>query len=95
MGRKKLTKSPNAHLYERIPYYTMPNGRVIERNEIIKIKGEHGGKFKFHEHVKRTDSDVEWIDCFELRGGVLSGWRSFYPERINPLPKTRRKRKLK
>lgn len=71
----------------------MPDGRVIEKDEIIKIKGEHGGKFKFLEHVKRTDTGIEWIDCFEIRGGMLCGWRSFYPDRIKPMPKTRRKRR--
>jgi len=91
--RRKPVISPNAHLYHRVPSYTMPDGRIIEKDEIIKIKGEHGGKFKFLEHVTRTDTGVEWIDCFELRGGVLCGWRSFYPDRIKPLPKNTRKRR--
>jgi len=73
----------------------MPDGRIIEKDEIIKIQGEHGGKFKFLEHVTRTDSGIDWIDCFEIRGGVLCGWRSFRVERIKPLPKTRRKRRKK
>ena len=95
MGRRKAVKSPLAHLYHRVPHYTMSDGRVIEKDEIIKIKGEHGGKFKFLEHVTRTDSGIEWIDCFELRGGVLCGWRSFYPDRIKPMPISRRKRRKK
>lgn len=93
MGRRKAVKSPLAHLYHRVPYYTMPDGRIIEKDEIIKITGEHGGKFKFLEHVTRTDSGIEWVDCFELRGGVLCGWRSFYPDRIKPMPIPRRKRR--
>jgi hypothetical protein len=72
----------------------MPDGRVIESGEIIKINGEWGGKFKFIEHVVRTDSGIEWIDCFEVVKGVSSGWRSFRPERIKPMPK-RKKRKKK
>ena len=95
MGRRKAVKSPLAHLYHRVPHYTMPDGRVIEKDEIIKIKGELGGKFKFLEHVTRTDSGIDWIDCFELRGGVLCGWRSFYPDRIKPMPIPRRKRRKK
>lgn len=95
MGRRKKIISPYAGLYHRVPYYVMPDGRTIEKDEIIKIKGEHGGKFKFLEHVTRTDSGIEWIDCFELRGGVLCGWRSFYPDRIKPMPKPRRKRMKK
>jgi hypothetical protein len=95
MGRRKSVKSPMAYLYNRVPYYTMPDGRIIEKDEIIKIRGEHGGKFKFYEHVTRTDSGAEWVDCFELRGGVLCGWRSFYADRIKPIPKARRKRRKK
>lgn len=95
MARRKAVVSPLGHLYNRVPYYTMPDGRVIEKDEIIKIKGEHGAKFKFDSHVTRTDTGIEWIDCFELRGGMLCGWRSFYAERIKPMPKTRRKRRKK
>lgn len=95
MGRRKKVVSPNQHIYNRVPYFTMEDGRVIEKDEIIKIKGEHGGKFKFLEHVTRTDSGIDWIDCFELRGGVLCGWRSFRTDRIKPMPKTRRKRRKK
>lgn len=93
MGRRKKVVSPYSHLYSRTPYYEMPDGRVIEHGEIIKISGEWGGKFKFLEHVVRTDNGVEWIDCFEVIKGVSSGWRSFRPDRIKPLPKKRRKRK--
>ncbi len=70
----------------------MPDGRVIEKDELIKISGEHGGRFKFFEYVIRNDSGVSWIDCFEIRSGVLCGWRSFRADRIKPMPK-RRKRK--
>lgn len=92
MARRKKVVSPNEHLYARTPHYTTPEGRVIEQGEIIKIDGEWGGRFKFHEHVVRTDTGVEWIDCFEVVKGTTSGWRSFRPERIRPLP---RKRKAK
>ena len=95
MGRRKKVVSPLQDIYNRVPHFTMPDGRVIEKDEIIKIKGEHGGRFKFHEHVTRKDSGIEWIDCFELHRGVLCGWRSFYPDRIKPLPKTRRRRRKK
>ena len=93
MGRRKKVVSPLQDIYNRVPHFTMPDGRVIEKDEIIKIKGEYGGKFKFLEHVTRTDSGIEWIDCFELRGSILCGWRSFRTDRIKPLPKTRRKRR--
>jgi hypothetical protein len=93
MGRRKKVVSPLAHLYHREPTYTTAEGRTIEPGEIIKIKGVWGSKFKFKEYVRRTDSDAEWIDCFELEKGQLCGHRSFRPELIKPLPKTRRKRK--
>lgn len=92
MGRRKKVVSANEHLYSRTPHYTMPEGRVIERGEIIKIDGEWGGRFRFHEHVVRTDSGAEWIDCFEMVKGTPSGWRSFRPDRIKPLPRKRVKR---
>ena len=93
MGRRKKYVSPIEDIYNRVPYFVMPDGRVIEKDEIIKIKGEHGGKFKFIEHVTRTDSGIDWIDCFELHRGVVGCWRSFRTDRIKPMPKTRGKRR--
>jgi hypothetical protein len=71
----------------------LPDGRTIEKDEIIKIDGEWGGRFKFQEHVVRKDTGIEWIDCFEIQKGILCGWRSFKPDRIKALPKKRNKRK--
>lgn len=93
MTKRKLTVSPNAGLYRKESSYTMPDGRVIEDGEIIKIVDEWGSKFKFKEHVQRTDNGVEWIDCFQIIGGQLAGWRSFKPDRIKPMPKKREKKK--
>jgi hypothetical protein len=95
MARRKNVVSPLAHLYHREPTYTTPEGRVIEPGEVIKIKGIWGIKFKFKEYVRRTDSGAEWIDCFELEKGQLCGHRSFRPDRVKPMPKSRRKRKKK
>ena len=92
MARRKATVSPNAHLYVVNNFYTMPDGRTIVKDETIKIDGEHGGKFKFLQHVVRTDNAIEWIDCFEIRSGVMCAWRSFRPNRIKPLPRTRKKK---
>lgn len=93
MGRRKKVVGPNAHLYVRTPEFTMPDGRVIERGEIVKIAGEWGGKFKFHEHVTRTDTGIDWIDCFEMVKGHSSGWRSFRTERLKPIPIRKRRKK--
>ena len=92
MGRRKKVVPPLAHLYHREPTYTLEGGRVIESGEVIKIKGIWGTKFKFKEYVRRTDTGVDWIDCFELEKGQLCGHRSFRTDRIKPLPKKRRKR---
>ena len=80
VGRRKKVKSlnPNAHFFVNVDYYVMPeNGRLIEKDEIIKISGEHGRKFKFKEHVTRTDTGIEWINCIQLEKGISAGWRSF------------------
>ena len=96
MGRRKKIKSlnPNAHLFVETDQYIIPeSGRIIEKDEIIKISGEHGRRFKFKAHVQRSDNGVEWINCIQIEKGLSAGWRSFRPNRIKPLPKTRRPRK--
>ena len=93
MPRRKRIVSPLAHLYNRNPEYTLESGRVISEGEVIKIDGVWGTKFKFKEYVTRTDNGKEWIDCYELEKGVNCGQRSFYPDRIKPMPIRRRKRK--
>ena len=94
MGRRKKVISPNSHLYTRSDSFTMPDGRTIEKNETIKIHGEWGAKFNFFEYVVRNDTGVDWIDCFEIRGGVLCGWRSFRTDRIKPMPKRKHRKKI-
>jgi hypothetical protein len=96
MPRRKRVVSPLAHLYDRTPEYTLESGRTITEGEVIKIDGVWGTKFKFKEHVIRTDNGKEWIDCYELEKGVNCGLRSFYPEKIKPIPvRKRRNKKLK
>jgi hypothetical protein len=98
VGRRKKIKSlnPNAHLFIKEDCFTMPDtNRVIEQDEVIKISGEHGRKFRFKSHVTRTDTGIEWIECIQLEKSVSAGWRFFRPDRIKPLPKSRRPRKKK
>lgn len=92
MGRRKKMQSPFAHLYNRQPFYELDNGRIIESGETIKIRGVNATKFSFVGHVRRTDNENEWIDCYELEKGAKCGLRSFRPERIKPLPKKRAKK---
>jgi hypothetical protein len=94
MGRRKKYTAPIPDKFHREPRYVMETGRVIENGEIVKIHGEHGSRFRFLEHVVNKENGIEWIDCFEMRQGIVSGWRSFRCERIKPLPKKRRERKL-
>jgi hypothetical protein len=94
--RRKKYKSPNpnAHLFINTDYYEIPeSSRVIQKDEIIKISGEHGKKFKFKEHVKRSDTNVEWINCIQIEKGLSAGWRSFRPDRIKPLPRSRKQKR--
>ena len=93
MARRKKVVSPLADLYDRAPEYTLENGRTIFEGEVIKIDGVWGTKFKFKEHVIRTDNGKEWIDCYELEKGISCGLRSFYPERIKPIPVRKRRNK--
>jgi hypothetical protein len=96
VGKKRVMKNlnPKAHLFVNTNYYQIPeSGRVVEEGELIKIVGEHGKRFKFKQHVKRTDNDIEWIDCIEIEKGLSAGWRSFRPDRIKPLPKSRRQKR--
>ena len=90
MGRRKKYVSPIQNKFHREPSITLENGRVIESGELIKISGEHGGKFRFLEHVRNIENGAEWIDCFQIERGMVCGWRSFRPDRIKPLPKKRR-----
>lgn len=94
VGRRKKIKSqnPNSSVFVSSDSYTMPEGRVIEQGEIIKISGEHGTRFRFSKHVVRSDNGIEWIDCYELEKGILAKHRSFRPNRIKPIPKRRVKR---
>lgn len=95
MGRRKKVVSPFAHLYHREPFFAIEGGRVIERGEVIKIKGVHGTKFMFKQYTRRNDTGIDWIDCYELDRGTMCGERSFRTDRIKPLPKTRRNKKIK
>jgi hypothetical protein len=93
MSRRKKITSPNSNIYSRAPYYKLPDGKMLESGDTIKIAGERGTHFKFIEHVIKLDSGVEWIDCFQIDRGVMCGWRSFKPERIKVIPKKRNKMK--
>ena len=60
--------------------------RVLVSGEVIKIAGEYGSKFKFDSLVTNKETGAQWVDCFELSKGVVSGWRSFKSDRIKLMP---------
>lgn len=66
---------------------------IIAAGDIIKIEGEHGGKFKFHSLVTNTENGLVWVDCFELHKASMGAWRSFAPERVKRIPTKRGRRK--
>lgn len=79
--------------FEKIDSITV-NNRVIVRGDFIKIIGEHGGKFKFHSLVTNKETGVQWVDCFEMQKGIVSGWRSFRSDRIKLIPIKRGRRNV-
>ena len=91
MGRKNLSQIKDSP-FTREDQIVVGNRRIV-RGDTIKIEGEHGGKFKFNSLVTNTVNGTQWIDCFELHKGVVSGWRSFRPDRIKPIPVKRGRRK--
>ena len=66
---------------------------TIVPGDIIKIEGEHGGKFKFHSFVTNTDTGAQWVDCFEVMSGMTSVFRSFKTDRIKRIPNKGRRAK--
>lgn len=92
MGRKKLTEVKETIF--RHENSIDINNRIINSGDIIKIDGEHGGKFRFHSLVVNTNTGASWIDCFEIQKGVASAWRSFKSDRIKLIPIKRGRRNV-
>lgn len=67
------------------------DGFVIEKGDLIKIRGEYGIKFKFNSLVTNIETGVQWIDCFETHRGQVGCWRSFRPDKLKRIPKRRTK----
>jgi len=77
----------------------LPDGFVIEKGEIFKIKGknsfgvsEHGGRFKFDCLVTNVDLDVQWVECYQMFRGHAGAMRAFPLDRVKRIPKRRRRR---
>lgn len=92
MIRRKKTKLPETK-FHRVSEM-MINNRLLSAGDLIKIQGEHGGKFKFHSLVTNKETGVQWIDCFEMHKVTASAWRSFRSDRIKLIPIKRGRRNV-
>jgi hypothetical protein len=69
------------------------NNITISKGDLIKIKGIYSTEFKFLCLVTNPANGVQWIDCIQIHKGLGCGFRSFYPERVKPIVK--RKKRVK
>jgi hypothetical protein len=68
-------------------------GFEVIRGDIIKVKGQHGLKFKFHGYTTNVETGSTWVDCFELQKGMSTTFRAFKLEDIKRVPKKRKRAK--
>jgi hypothetical protein len=66
---------------------------TIAQGDIIKIEGEHGGKFKFDSVVTNTENGKVWVDCFDVHKKSMGAYRSYSIDRVKRIPTKRGKRK--
>ena len=69
------------------------DGFEIVRGDIIKIKGQHGIKFKFDSFTTNSETGSQWVDCFEIQGGTASCFRAFRLEEVKRIPQKRKRAK--
>lgn len=69
------------------------DGFRISHGDIFKVRGEHGGKFKFDSFVTNIETGAQWVDCFEVISGTPSVYRSFKIDKIKRIPVKRRRAK--
>lgn len=62
------------------------DGFEIVQGDIFKVKGEYGSKFKFYSLTTNIETNISWIDCFEIQRGQVGAFRSFKPDRIKRVP---------
>lgn len=69
------------------------DNKTIVKGDLIKIKGVYGTEFKFLNLVTNPKNGVQWVDCIQMYKGLGCGFRSFYPDRVKPIIK--RKKRVK
>ena len=84
MRRKNLAAISETK-FDKLDSVTV-GSRVLVRGDLIKILGEHGGKFKFNSLVTNKETGAQWVDCFEIHKGAVSACRSFRSDRIKLIP---------
>ncbi len=100
MRKKKIVHpsqqqvSPTAH-WIRADFYVLPNGKRIEKDDIIRIDGEQGMRFMFTEHVINPGIDKEWVTVNEIHKGAIGMFRSFHPDRIRTMSARKKPRVYK
>jgi len=86
---RNLSKPKPSH-FARLPEVTV-EGFLIEQGEVIRIKGEHGIRFKFDSLVTNKNTGAQWIDCYEVYKHRTGCLRSFKIDRIKRIPKRRKR----
>ena len=91
MRKRKESQIPESHI-ETTPYMIV-DGFEINAGDIIKVQGEHGGKFKFVGLSTNKRTGSQWVDCFEIIGGISSVYRAFKANRVKRIPQRRKRAK--
>jgi hypothetical protein len=102
MARPKKYVLPEiARKYLREDNAVLPTGQIIERGDFFKVKGknsygvgEWGLTFKFNYLVTNLENDKIYVECFEMYRGRAGVMRAFTLDRIKPLPKKRRSKRV-
>ena len=84
MAKDKVSYSDR---FERKFSMITETGHEVNKDDLIKISGEHGATFKFQCLVKNPENGVEWIDCFQMLKDMSGPTRSFYPNRVKAVKK--------
>lgn len=79
------------HTYTRTPEIKV-DGKLYEKDDIVRIDGEYGTRFIFEEYVVNDQTNKDWIDVYELQKSQVAYRRSFSKDRIRPLRKKARPR---
>jgi hypothetical protein len=102
MGRPKKFVVPEiARKYFREESAVLPTGQTIDRGDMFKVKGknsygvgEWGLTFKFNYLVTNTETNKIYVECFEMYRGRAGVMRAFTLDRIKPMPKKRRAKRV-